>query len=151
MSIGMRRSPIPTVIAMTSITAMITRRGTRRENPTAIRTGTRHHAIEQMQRRGNRAGGKIPLQRQLAAQHSERIALRPLPLRDAQLAEVGARRAGAAPGMVGAACCVAAGDLDDAITFAGDVGTREVQRLPPAMINPSAKLAAMAGRSGSAT
>jgi hypothetical protein len=38
MSICMRRSPIPTVIAMTSITAMITRRRTRPESPTAIRT-----------------------------------------------------------------------------------------------------------------
>ena len=39
MSICMRRWPIPTVIAMTSITAMITRRRTRPESPTVIRTG----------------------------------------------------------------------------------------------------------------
>ena len=50
------------------------------------------------------AGGEICLQRQLVAQQGQRIALCPLPLRHAQLAEVLARCASAAHGVVGQQC-----------------------------------------------
>jgi hypothetical protein len=54
-----------------------------------------------MQRQRDGACGEIGVQRQFAAQQGEGIALRPLPLRDTEFAEVLARCAGTTHGVVG--------------------------------------------------
>ena len=66
-----------------------------------LRAGAGHHAVEQVQWRSDGTRGQIRLHRQFIAHQRQWIALRPSPLRDAQLAEVLARRARAAHRMVG--------------------------------------------------
>ena len=66
-----------------------------------LRAGAGHHAVEQVQWRSDGTSGQIRLHRQFAAHQRQWIALRPSPLRDAQLAEILACRARAAHRMVG--------------------------------------------------